>query len=47
MADMTKAQDTAHRMVQEMVQKNAAQRLMDQPDPTVFPIGSYVLALSD
>ena len=44
MADMINAQDTAHRTVQEMVQDNAAQRLTDQPDPTVSPIGSYVLA---
>ena len=44
MADMINAQDTAHRTVQEMAQENAAQRLTDPPDPTVFPIGSYVLA---
>ena len=44
MAGMINAQDTAHRTVQEMAQENAAQRLTDQPDPTVFPIGSYVLA---
>ena len=41
---MINAQDTAHRTVQEMAQENAAQRLMVQPDPTVFPIGSYALA---
>ena len=40
MADIINAQDTAHRTVQEMAQENAAQRLTDQPDPTVFPIGS-------
>ena len=44
MADMINAQDTAHRTVQEMAQENVAQRLTDQPYPTVFPIGSYVLA---
>ena len=44
MADMTNAQDTTHRTVQEMVQEHAAQRSTDQPDPTVFPVGSYVLA---
>ena len=44
MADMINAQDTADRTVQEMVQENAAQRLTDQLDPTVFPIESYVLA---
>ena len=41
---MINAQDTVHRTVQEMALENAAQRLTDQPDPTVFPIGSHVLA---
>ena len=27
-----------------MAQEHAAQRLTDQPDSTVFPVGSYVLA---
>ena len=44
MADMINALDTTHRTVQEMAQEHAAQRLTDQPDPTVFPVGSYVLA---
>lgn len=44
MADMIGAQDNVHSTVRERMQEDAALRLVDQPIPTVFPTGSYVLA---